>query len=361
MKRLRLAARSRRLLMAQAQARARPRRVAARHRDRLQLHRRRTAAVRRDPLSRRSRCPSATGRPTSSWWSRARPSRSWCARRRRSPASGSMPPAARYRSAPSFYAVASSRPIARARRRAHARDLRARARQPAALARVQRAAGRAGAVRARAGRSEAPRRPLLRGARARSRSPTACSTAPASTIPARVPVGRFTAETFLIRDGRVLAAAVRDIDIRKSGFERFVARAADRSSLLYGLVAVALSVAGSAGLRGLSRAARSDRRSRTQSLRFVGIAVRALSSRGRRLMTEMPGAIAVRLRSPRHRRARRPARAIGFVLEIAGSSEPGGVRSAPRSTCADASRRSRRRQRRARSAARSRCASAPPG
>ncbi len=61
-------------------------------------------------------------------------------------------------------------------------------------------------------------------------------------IPARVPVGRFTAETFLIRDGRVLAAAVRDIDIRKSGFERFVARAADRASIRYGLTAVALSV-----------------------------------------------------------------------------------------------------------------------
>ncbi|WP_374127349.1 MULTISPECIES: TIGR02186 family protein [unclassified Sphingomonas] len=61
-------------------------------------------------------------------------------------------------------------------------------------------------------------------------------------IPARVPVGRFTAETFLIRDGRVLAAAVRDIDIRKSGFERFVARAADRNAFAYGLAAVALSV-----------------------------------------------------------------------------------------------------------------------
>ncbi|UUL82966.1 TIGR02186 family protein [Sphingomonas qomolangmaensis] len=62
------------------------------------------------------------------------------------------------------------------------------------------------------------------------------------TIPARVPVGRFTAETFLIRDGRVLAAAVREIDIRKSGFERFVARAAENQSVLYGLIAVALSV-----------------------------------------------------------------------------------------------------------------------
>ena len=57
-----------------------------------------------------------------------------------------------------------------------------------------------------------------------------------------MPVGRFTAETFLIRDGRVVAAAVRDIDIRKSGFERFVARAADRDSWLYGMVAVSLSV-----------------------------------------------------------------------------------------------------------------------
>lgn len=62
-------------------------------------------------------------------------------------------------------------------------------------------------------------------------------------IPARVPVGRFTAETFLIRKGRVLAAAVRDIDIRKTGFERFIARAADRHSFIYGLAAVALSVA----------------------------------------------------------------------------------------------------------------------
>lgn len=61
-------------------------------------------------------------------------------------------------------------------------------------------------------------------------------------IPARVPVGRFTAETFLIRDGRVLAAATRNIDIRKSGFERFVARAADNHAILYGLVAVTLSI-----------------------------------------------------------------------------------------------------------------------
>lgn len=61
-------------------------------------------------------------------------------------------------------------------------------------------------------------------------------------IPARVPVGRFTAETFLIRDGHVLAVATRDIDIRKSGFERFVERWAHHGSISYGLAAVALSV-----------------------------------------------------------------------------------------------------------------------
>jgi uncharacterized protein (TIGR02186 family) len=62
-------------------------------------------------------------------------------------------------------------------------------------------------------------------------------------IPARVPTGRYTAETFLISNGRVIAGAERDIAIDKSGFERFVATAAERESFLYGLVAVLLSLA----------------------------------------------------------------------------------------------------------------------
>lgn len=61
-------------------------------------------------------------------------------------------------------------------------------------------------------------------------------------IPARVPVGTYTAETFLIQDGRVVAAAVRDINIRKSGFEQYVARAAADHGFLYGILAVVLSV-----------------------------------------------------------------------------------------------------------------------
>jgi uncharacterized protein (TIGR02186 family) len=61
-------------------------------------------------------------------------------------------------------------------------------------------------------------------------------------IPARVPVGRYTAETYLVQGGRVLAVASRDIDIQKTGFDRLVALAAENYGLFYGLLAVALSV-----------------------------------------------------------------------------------------------------------------------
>lgn len=61
-------------------------------------------------------------------------------------------------------------------------------------------------------------------------------------IPARVPVGNYTAETFLIRDKRVVAVAEREIRIEKTGFEGWVARAAERYSLSYGIAAVALSL-----------------------------------------------------------------------------------------------------------------------
>lgn len=61
-------------------------------------------------------------------------------------------------------------------------------------------------------------------------------------IPARVPVGKYTAETFLIQDGRVVAGATRTIDIDKSGFERFVAAAAQNWAFTYGLIAVAVSL-----------------------------------------------------------------------------------------------------------------------
>ena len=62
------------------------------------------------------------------------------------------------------------------------------------------------------------------------------------TIPAQVPVGTYTAETFLIRGGRVVAGAVREIRIEKLGFEGFIAQAAERWSFTYGIVSVALSL-----------------------------------------------------------------------------------------------------------------------
>jgi len=63
------------------------------------------------------------------------------------------------------------------------------------------------------------------------------------TIPSQVPVGDYTAETFLIDNGKVIAAATRDIRIDKSGFERFVALSARRHRFLYGIAAVLMSLA----------------------------------------------------------------------------------------------------------------------
>jgi uncharacterized protein (TIGR02186 family) len=61
-------------------------------------------------------------------------------------------------------------------------------------------------------------------------------------IPARVPVGNYVTETFLIKEGRILAVASKEVQIDKSGFERFVAESARQYPLLYGLVAVLLSL-----------------------------------------------------------------------------------------------------------------------
>lgn len=61
-------------------------------------------------------------------------------------------------------------------------------------------------------------------------------------IPARVPVGTYTAETFLIRDKQVIAVAEREIVIEKLGFEGFVARSAERWSFTYGIAAVAVAL-----------------------------------------------------------------------------------------------------------------------
>lgn len=61
-------------------------------------------------------------------------------------------------------------------------------------------------------------------------------------IPSNVRTGRYTAETFAITDGRVIASATAEVEVKKLGFERLVAEEADQSSVLYGLFAVALSL-----------------------------------------------------------------------------------------------------------------------
>ena len=61
-------------------------------------------------------------------------------------------------------------------------------------------------------------------------------------LPSNVTTGRYTAETFAIARGRVIASAIADVEVRKQGFERFVADQADNSGFLYGLFAVVLSV-----------------------------------------------------------------------------------------------------------------------
>jgi uncharacterized protein (TIGR02186 family) len=61
-------------------------------------------------------------------------------------------------------------------------------------------------------------------------------------LSARVIVGNYTAETFLVRDGKVVAAAVREIEVRKSGFERVVGHFASASPFFYGLTAVAMAL-----------------------------------------------------------------------------------------------------------------------
>jgi len=62
-------------------------------------------------------------------------------------------------------------------------------------------------------------------------------------VPARVPVGDITAQTFLVANGQVLAVASRDITVRKTGFERFIAIAAQEFGFLYGLAAILISLA----------------------------------------------------------------------------------------------------------------------
>ncbi|MEM1050971.1 MAG: TIGR02186 family protein [Pseudomonadota bacterium] len=61
-------------------------------------------------------------------------------------------------------------------------------------------------------------------------------------LPSNVTTGQYTAETFAIADGRVLASATADIEVVKVGLEGTVVYASQRWALFYGLGAIALSL-----------------------------------------------------------------------------------------------------------------------
>jgi uncharacterized protein (TIGR02186 family) len=62
------------------------------------------------------------------------------------------------------------------------------------------------------------------------------------SLPSSVPTGVYTAETFAIQKGRVVTSAISRVEVRKLGFEGAIARFADRESFFYGLMTVCLSV-----------------------------------------------------------------------------------------------------------------------
>ena len=147
----------------------------------------------------------------------------------------------RFRSAPSYYAVASSKPMS------ELLDERTAAIYELGLHNLQLSPG-GGALPEKERRFEAGLLDLRKRSGLYSESPRGVQIIDGVlyraviTIPSQVPVGTYTAETFLIDRHKVIAAATRDIQIDKSGFERFVALAARRHEFLYGLSAISMSL-----------------------------------------------------------------------------------------------------------------------
>lgn len=62
------------------------------------------------------------------------------------------------------------------------------------------------------------------------------------SLPSNVTTGTYTAETFAVTGGRVIASAISQVEVKKVGFERFVEDSANNWGFAYGLIAVMLSV-----------------------------------------------------------------------------------------------------------------------
>lgn len=62
------------------------------------------------------------------------------------------------------------------------------------------------------------------------------------TLPGDVPNGNFLAETYLFKNGEVIARKAEGFSVGKAGFERLIGDAARNDPLLYGLTCVCLAV-----------------------------------------------------------------------------------------------------------------------
>jgi uncharacterized protein (TIGR02186 family) len=62
------------------------------------------------------------------------------------------------------------------------------------------------------------------------------------SLPSQVQTGTYTAETFAVYRGRVVASATSRVEVRKLGFEGAVASFADDYGLWYGLLTIAVAV-----------------------------------------------------------------------------------------------------------------------
>ena len=65
-------------------------------------------------------------------------------------------------------------------------------------------------------------------------------------LPVNVPIGRYTTQVYLFRDGKLLSQSQSSLQVHKVGFERVVYMLAFRYPFAYGLLAVLMAV--SAGL-----------------------------------------------------------------------------------------------------------------
>ena len=61
-------------------------------------------------------------------------------------------------------------------------------------------------------------------------------------LPVNVPIGRYTADVYLFRDGQVASKNQSTLEVSQAGFERTIYLMAFHHPLIYGLVAVLLAV-----------------------------------------------------------------------------------------------------------------------